>query len=157
VGRFHFAGQLLDVGPWETAAPSRRFAAWLHEFDWLHDLLAVESPEHQAKARAYVDGWIDTFGKGNEFVSDPSRLSRRLFNWLALWSPALSVSGAEDSDMDLGGSHRLLDRRRTSVLRQLTILRSFVNYPARLTVLRRLWRSFVVQVESWHLFIAAEK
>jgi len=127
VGRFHFAGQLLDVGPWETAAPSRRFAAWLHEFDWLHDLLAVESPEHQAKARAYVDGWIDTFGKGNEFVSDPSRLSRRLFNWLALWSPALSVSGAEDSDMDLGGSHRLLDRRRTSVLRQLTILRSLIK------------------------------
>ncbi len=122
-GRFHFAGQLLDVGPWTTAAPSRRFAGWLHEFDWLHDLLAVDSEEHHAKARAYIDGWIETYGKGNEFVSEPSRLSRRLFNWLALWSPALSASGLEDSDMDLGGSNRVLDRRRASVLRQLTVLR----------------------------------
>lgn len=122
-GRFHFAGQLLDVGPWTTAAPSRRFAGWLHEFDWLHDLLAVGSEEHHAKARAYVDGWIDTYGKGNEFVSDPARLSRRLFNWLALWSPALSASGLEDSDMDVGGSNRVLERRRISVLRQLTMLR----------------------------------
>ena len=122
-GRFHFAGQTLDVGPWTTASPSRRFAGWLHEFDWLHDLLAIDSEEHHAKARAYVDGWIETYGRGNEFVSDPARLARRLFNWLALWSPALSASGSEDSDMDVGGSDRVLDRRRASVLRQLTILR----------------------------------
>lgn len=123
VGRFHFAGQLLDVGPWTTAAPSRRFAGWLHEFDWLQDLLAVNSEEHYAKACAYVDGWIATYGKGNEFVSEPARLSRRLYNWLALWSPALSASGLDNSDMDIGGSDRALDRRRVSVLRQLTLLR----------------------------------
>ncbi len=122
-GRFLFAGQILDVGPWTTASPSRRFAGWLHEFDWLHDLLAVDSDAQQAKARAYVDGWIDTYGRGNEFVSDPARLARRLFNWLALWSPALSASGSEDSDMDVGGGSRVLERRRDSVLRQLTILR----------------------------------
>jgi len=122
-GRFIFGGQILDVGPWTTAAPSRRFAGWLHEFDWLHDLLAVDSEAHHAKARAYVDGWIDTYGKGNEFVSDPARLARRLFNWLTLWSPALSASGLEDSDMEVGGSSRALERRRDSVLRQLMILR----------------------------------
>ena len=126
-GRFHFAGQLLDVGPWTTPAPSRRFAGWLHEFDWLQDLLAVNSEEHHAKARAYVDGWIETYGKGNDFVSKPARLSCRLFNWLALWSPALSASGLEDSDMDLGGSGRVLERRRASVLRQLTLLRGSLN------------------------------
>ena len=123
VGRFHFAGQLLDVGPWTTAAPSRRFAGWLHEFDWLQDLLAVDSEEHHAKARTYVDGWIETYGRGNEFASEPARLSRRLFNWLALWSPALSVSGLEGSDMGSGGGDRVLERRRASVLRQLTLLR----------------------------------
>lgn len=122
-GRFYFAGQLLDVGPWTTAAPSRRFAGWLHEFDWLHDLLAVNSEEHHAKARAYIDGWIETYGRGNEFVSEPERLSSRLFNWLALWSPALSASGLEDSDMNMGGTSRVLDRRRASVLRQLTRLK----------------------------------
>lgn len=122
-GQFHFGGQSLDVGPWTTAAPSRKFADWLHRFDWLNDLLAVDSEEHHAKARALVDGWIETYGRGNEFVFDAERLSRRLFNWLALWSPALAASGLEDSDMDLGGSGPVLERRRSSVLRQLTVLR----------------------------------
>lgn len=129
-GKFSFAGQFLDVDPWHSAAPSRRFAGWLHEFDWLHDLLAVDDAAHQAKARSYIDGWIETFGKGNDFVSDPVRLSRRLFNWLSLWSPALAASGAADADMDLGGRERLLDRRRMSVLRQLNELRgSFKTLP----------------------------
>ncbi len=126
-GQFHFGGQLLDVGPWTTPAPSRRFANWLHRFDWLHDLLAVDSEAHHAKARNYVDGWIETYGRGNDFVFEPERLARRLFNWLALWSPALSASGLEDSDMDLGGSGPVLDRRRTSVLRQLTALRGSIK------------------------------
>ena len=124
-GRFHFAGQFLDVGPWTTAAPSRRFASWLHEFDWLHDLLAVKKEANYAKARTYVDGWVETYGKGNEFVSDPVRLSRRLYNWLALWSPALSA--AKSSEIGFAGGERLLDRRRSSVLRQLTILRGSVK------------------------------
>lgn len=122
IGRFHFAGQLLDVGPWTTPAPSRRFAGWLHEFDWLQDLLVVDHADHQAKARTYVDGWIETYGKGNEFVSEPARLSRRLFNWLSLWSPALSVSSEDGADIN--GSDRMLERRRASVLRQLTLLRA---------------------------------
>lgn len=122
-GRFEFGGQLLDVSPWTTASPSRRFASWLHEFDWLHDLLALDSEAHNVKARELVDGWIETYGKGNEFVFDPARLSRRLFNWLALWSPALSVSGLEDTSADLGQSGPVLDRRRASVLRQLTVLK----------------------------------
>jgi len=117
----------LDVGPWTTPSPSRRFAVWLHEFDWLHDLLAGNSEAHFAKARYYVDGWIDTYGKGNEFVSDPARLSQRVFNWLALWSPALLTSGPVDKDLDLNGRDHLLDRRRASVLRQLTLLRGSIK------------------------------
>ena len=126
-GRFHFAGQLLDVGPWTTPAPSRRFAVWLHEFDWLNDLVAGNSAAHFSKARSYVDGWIETYGKGNEFVSDPARLSRRVFNWLALWSPALSAAGSKDTIMDLGGRERRLGRRRASVLQQLTVLRGSIK------------------------------
>lgn len=118
-GRFNFAGQTLDVGPWTTAAPSRRFASWLHEFDWLQDLLADETEAHHSKAREYVDGWIEIFGKGNEFVLDPARLARRLFNWLSLWSPALAENAAETSD----NRARQSGLRRSSVLKQLTILR----------------------------------
>ena len=123
-GRFHYAGQLLDVSPWTTASPSRRFAGWLHEFDWMQDLIAGGSDAHHAKARVYVDGWIDTYGKGNEFAFEPTRLSRRLFNWLALWSPTLSAPGMEGSDMGLADKARVLERRRVSIMRQLTVLRS---------------------------------
>ena len=128
-GTFHFAGQVLDVGPWTTASPSRRFAGWLHEFNWLQDLLAGNSEAHNAKARVYVDDWIETYGKGNEFVLDPVRLSRRLYNWLTLWDPALAAVG--NSDTDNGQNDRRLDRRRASVLRQLNSLRgSLKSMPA---------------------------
>jgi len=122
-GQFYFAGQLLDVGPWTTPAPSRRFAGWLHEFDWLQDLIAGGTPEHHAKARVYVDGWIETYGKGNEFVSDPTRLARRLFNWLALWSPTLCAPGMEGADMSLGAKAKVIEHRRSNIVRQLTTLR----------------------------------
>jgi len=122
-GSFHFAGQVLDVGPWTVSTPSRRFASWLHEFDWLHDLLAGDTDAHRAKARDYVDGWIEIYGHGNEFVMDPSRMSRRLFNWLTLWTPALSGVGKADPATNLGRGDGRADRRRASVLRQLTVLR----------------------------------
>ncbi len=112
-GQFQFAGQNLDVGPWTEAAPSRRFADWLHSFDWLPDLLAVDSEAHHARARSYVDGWIETYGKGNEFAWDSERLARRLFNWLSVWAPALATADAEPT----------LDHRRGSVVSQLTALR----------------------------------
>ncbi len=122
-GHFQFAGQFLDVGPWTTASPSRGFANWLHRFDWLHDLLAVDSEAHHAKARTLVDEWIDTYSRGNDFIFEPDRLAHRLFNWLALWSPALSATGLKDQDMGRGDSSGALDRRRTSVLSQLNALR----------------------------------
>jgi len=65
--------------------------------------------------------------QGNEFVSDPERLARRLFNWLALWSPALSGGGPNETSADVSGGSRLLDRRRSSVLRQLTLLRGQIK------------------------------
>ncbi len=113
-GQFEYLGQILDVGPWTEASPSRQFADWLHGFDWLADLLSIDSEAHYAKAQAYVDGWIETYGKGNVFAWDSERLVRRMFNWLSLWSPALA-------NAELDGQ---LDRRRASVVNQLTVLRS---------------------------------
>lgn len=112
-GRFHFAGQLLDVGPWTEPSPSRRFADWLHGFDWLQDLLAIDSELHHLQARLYVDGWVETYGKGNEFAWAGERLARRLFNWLSLWAPALATAESE----------QIIERRRASVVAQLNALR----------------------------------
>ena len=113
-GQFNNMGQVLDIGPWTEASPSRQFADWLHGFDWLADLLAVDSEAHHAKAQDYVDGWIETYGKGNVFAWKPERLARRLFNWLSYWSPALAT--AENDGQ--------LNRRRASVVNQLTALRA---------------------------------
>ena len=132
-GRFHFAGQLLDVGleegqlcgvnkggvgsPWTTLAPSRRFADWLHSFEWLEDLLAAPGDTTIASAQALVDGWIATYGDGNDFAWEAGRLARRLFHWLALWSPAL-IQDASQVEPNAGS-----DLRRASVLAQLASLR----------------------------------
>jgi uncharacterized heparinase superfamily protein len=133
-GQFHFSGQLLDVGPWTAPAPSRRFAGWLQEFDWMQDLVAGGQAAHHARARLYVDSWIETYGKGNDFVHEPARLARRLFNWLSLWSPTLSAPGMEESELGLGAKARVLEQRRVSILRQLTILRaSLKSIPPGLT------------------------
>ena len=126
-GQFHFSGQLLDVAPWTTPAPSRRFAGWLHEFDWMQDLVAGGSEAHHAKARVYVDDWIEVYGRGNAFAFDPARLSRRLFNWLSLWSLTLSAPGMEGLDMGLGAKAQVLERRRVSIVRQLTTLRGSIK------------------------------
>lgn len=146
-GRFHYAGQTLDVGledgqrcgidvaglgsPWTTPAPSRRFADWLHGFDWLEDLLSVPGEAAQLCAQALVDGWIETYGRGNDFAWVPERIARRLMNWLALWSPALTQDGTQVEP------NRGSDIRRASAVAQLSALRqSLKSVPPGLDRLR---------------------
>lgn len=119
-GGFHHAGQKLNVGlqgdPWTVACPSQRFANWLHSFHWLEDLASIKQPAAQVRARFLVDGWIAVYGGWNEFAWDLTILTSRLYAWLTLWSPALSV----DSGGEAGGV------RRTAALRQMKYLRK--NY-----------------------------
>ena len=119
-GHFEYSGQILDVGlqgdPWTVAVPSIDFAHWLHGFDWLQDLLSSKKLTGQSRAVNYVDGWIMNYGKWNDFSWHSDILSKRLFNWLTLWTPTL-----EQSDESVIGR-----RRRASVYRQLKTLKS--NY-----------------------------
>ena len=126
-GQFNFSNQYLDVGPWTSPAPSRRFSGWLHEFGWMQDLVAGGTEAHHAKARIFVDDWIEVFGRGNVFAFEPARMSQRLFNWLSLWSPALSAPGMEGLDLGLAAKAQVLERRRTSIMRQLTALRASIK------------------------------
>lgn len=119
-GSFQYAGQQLNVGlqgdPWTVACPSQRFANWLHSFKWLEDVAAVKQPSAEVRARFLVDGWIAVYGGWNEFAWDVSILTSRLYHWLTVWSPLLSIdSGGEAGAM-----------RRTSTLRQMKYLRK--NY-----------------------------
>ncbi len=126
-GQFNFSSQYLDVGPWTSPAPSRRFSGWLHEFGWMQDLVAGGTEAHHAKARIFVDDWIEVFGRGNAFAFEPARLSHRLFNWLSLWSPTLSTPGMEGLDLSLAAKAQVLERRRANIMRQLTALRGSIK------------------------------
>lgn len=82
-GRWAFAGQSVDVGahghPFSVSMPSERYAGWIHDFDWLFDLLAVQGGA--AKAGQLAGQWADLFVGGNSFIFAPDRLARRGLNW----------------------------------------------------------------------------
>ncbi len=117
-GHFSYIGQNLDVGaqgdPWSIPAPSERFAEWLHGFHWMPDLLASKDKAAMIRARYLVDRWIDVFGHWNAYTWNNDILIHRLFYWLALWAPALSLDSLSDASA----------LRRRAVVRQLKRLRN---------------------------------
>lgn len=117
-GHFIFANQLLDIGrqgnPWPVAAPSERFAFWLHSFDWLWDLGMIGSREAGIKACQLIDQWITIYGDWNAYAWENDILANRLYVWLANWSSILSSDRLEVSGQ----------ARRNNVFRQIKRLKS---------------------------------
>ncbi len=123
-GRFIFAGKILDVGPdgepWTRSAPSRRFAEYLHSFNWLADLAALQSAAGIQKARALIDGWIAVYGKGNTFAWHAPVLIQRVIAWLS------------HAGLILDGDEGKADSQRCkALLRQGYALNSFAVLRAR--------------------------
>lgn len=120
-GEFTYIGQTLNIGPagdpWTVAAPSERFADWLHRFSWLEDLCVLTDKSAPVRARALVDSWISVYGDFNEFSWAPDRLSVRLYYWLSLYSPALSTDSLSEA----------AQTRRTIILKQMKYLRHHYN------------------------------
>ncbi|MCC5980688.1 MAG: heparinase II/III family protein [Oceanicaulis sp.] len=85
-GRFTLGGETLNVAPgetvWERPAPSRAFAARLHGFGWLDDLLAVKNAAARETALVLIDDWTAHFGRWNSFAWSPAILARRVRAWL---------------------------------------------------------------------------
>jgi hypothetical protein len=98
-GEFVFGGERVEVGlggdPWRRALPSRRFAAALHSFDWMRDLIAAGEPGQREALRLWLE-WRAVFGRYNAFAWAGETLERRVFN-LACSAAALAplVSEAE--------------------------------------------------------------
>ena len=117
-GQFNWSNQTLDVGingtPWTQTLPSMDFARWLHSFDWLQDLIAPPKNIGHMRALNYVDSWIDSYGKGNDFSWQVDILSKRLFNWFVIWTPILASSA----------SNVMGQSRRNCVYRQLKLLKN---------------------------------
>src|SRR6516164_3600817 len=97
LGLFHFGGATLETGPggdpWNRPAPSRRFAAWLHGFGWLGDLLSAEEAGADEALRLWL-GWRRPFGRFNTFAWSGEALERRGFN-LACAAPRLLAVASE--------------------------------------------------------------
>jgi len=120
-GTFTYQGQSIDVGaqgdPWSIALPSESYAAWLHGFHWLPDLLASKDKAAVIRARFLADRWIEHFGKWNAYAWNPDILTHRLYHWLTYWAPALSLDSLSKE----------ADRRRKVTIRQLKRLKATYN------------------------------
>lgn len=82
-GVFELGGETLEVGrggdPWRRPPPSRRFAAALHAFGWLPDLLTQGEAGAREALRLWLE-WRRVFGRYNEFAWSGQALERRVFN-----------------------------------------------------------------------------
>jgi uncharacterized heparinase superfamily protein len=91
-GEFAFRGETVAVGPggdpWARLAPSAAFAAALHGFDWMGDLLALGEDGAREALRLWSE-WRRVFGKHGGAPWAGLALERRVFN-LACSAPALA-------------------------------------------------------------------
>jgi uncharacterized heparinase superfamily protein len=98
-GDFRFGGERLEVGPggdpWRRALPSRRFAAALHGFGWMRDLIAAGEGGPREALRLWLE-WRAVYGRYNAFAWSGEVLERRVFH-LVTCAAALGplVSDAE--------------------------------------------------------------
>lgn len=115
-GRFTLGGETLGVpageSVWALPTPSRGFAARLHSFEWLPDLLAVRGDEPNEAALTLIDDWLSWFGRWNSFAWSPAILARRVHIWLQIL-PLL----------ESGEDRRARDARLKSLVRQTARLR----------------------------------
>ena len=98
-GRFAFESGEIDVGPdgdpWDRPSPTRRFAAALHRFGWLPDLMVVGDEGAREALRLFLL-WQDLFGRPASFAWDADIVERRGFN-LACAGRKLT-QGASDAE-----------------------------------------------------------
>jgi uncharacterized heparinase superfamily protein len=82
-GDFRFGGERLEVGPggdpWRRALPSRRFAAALHSFGWMRDLIAAGEGGPREALRLWLE-WRAVYGRYNDFAWSGEVLERRVFH-----------------------------------------------------------------------------
>ncbi len=98
-GEWRFAGETQSLGagsdPWNRPSPSRAFAAHLHGFAWIGDLLAA-GPGGATEALRLTLGWRRLFARWNAFAWSGEVLRRRVIS-LAAAAPAL-VAVASDAE-----------------------------------------------------------
>lgn len=97
--------------PWNQPSPSRRFAARLHRFDWLRDLLSTGEPGVREGLRLTLE-WRQVFGRWNGFAWSAEILERRVLNLAC----AGRVIAAVASDAEAAGLANVLARQARHLL-----------------------------------------
>jgi uncharacterized heparinase superfamily protein len=88
-GEFRFAGEIVRHGlpPWETAAAARpEFAAELHGFGWLADLLAAPGGTGFYTGGEWTRHWLDQCDVWTPVAWRADVLADRLVAWTEHWS-----------------------------------------------------------------------
>jgi uncharacterized heparinase superfamily protein len=102
-GAFILGGETLTTGPrgdpWDRPSPSAQFAAALHRFGWLRDLLALGEPGMAEGLRLTLE-WRRVFGRWNSFSWAPGVLERRVFN-LACAARAIATPASEAETLQI--------------------------------------------------------
>lgn len=84
-GRWKFGAAHIETpqghAPWGPAFPSIHFADRIHRFHWLRDLASLGGTG-EARARALLVAWSETYGKWDNFAWRLSVTADRLINWL---------------------------------------------------------------------------
>lgn len=98
-GDFNLDGGALQIGaegdPWDRPSPSLRFAAALHRYGWMGDLLSDAQAGAARALRLHLE-WRRVFGGWNSFSWSPAVLERRVFNL----SCAIGPMSAHASDAE---------------------------------------------------------
>lgn len=84
-GNFLFAGMLVEAkgtSIWQLDMPSPEFEDEIHGFTWLDDLAAVGDLEARQLAQAWLNEWMDVYGRGKGIGWTPDLTGRRLIRWI---------------------------------------------------------------------------
>lgn len=72
-----------DTNAFAITAPNREWAASLHSFDWLHNLMAVQSPDAMQEAFRQILAWTQADFLMKKVPMQPTVIARRLLSWSA--------------------------------------------------------------------------
>lgn len=84
-GNIMFAGHLVETQDtllWNLDSPAKGFTQEAHGFGWLDDLASVGDKRSRKISQAWVQSWIDIYGRGSGPGWIPDLTGRRLIRWI---------------------------------------------------------------------------
>ena len=97
-GTLFYAGELVEFersALWDITPPSPDFAAALHGFAWLDDLIALGTPEATAKAQLWTIEWVARHRGKPDAAWTPWLTGRRQIRWI---THAVALMNGMDRD-----------------------------------------------------------